>query len=94
MPEITMWFHGPENTSKFSFERVLTLENPVHVPDFAKFKATYDEVAFDKPYLALQGHPNSWDEVRWDNFVQIIQYLKSKGCVFLTPSEYKKTLNK
>ncbi|MCF7974957.1 MAG: hypothetical protein K9N55_14155 [Phycisphaerae bacterium] len=91
IPEITMWFYGPQETSKFAFERVLTLEDPVHVPDFAKFKATYDRVAFDKPYLALQGHPNSWDDERWDNFVQIIDFLKSKGCVFVTPSDYLKT---
>jgi len=93
MPDISMWFYGPKNTSKFVFEAVLTLENPVHVPDFARFKATYDQVAFDRPYLALQGHPNSWDEARWDNFVQIITFLKSKGCVFMTPSEYMRTVN-
>ena len=92
LPEITMWFYGPKATTKFVFEGVLTLESPVHVPNFAWFKARYDRVAFEKPYLALQGHPNSWDEERWDNFVQIIDYLKSKGCVFVTPSEYKESL--
>ena len=92
MPEIEMWFYGPKAFSRFAFEGVLTLENPVHVPDFAKFKATYDRIAFAKPYLALQGHPNSWDDPRWDNFVQIIDFLKSKGCVFVTPSEYLKTV--
>lgn len=94
LPEIKMWFYGAKESSKFVFERVMTLEDPVHVPDFAKFKATYDQTASDKPYLALQGHPNSWDEVRWDNFVRIIAYLKSKGCVFMTPSEYLKTINR
>jgi len=91
LPDIKMWFYGPKESSKFAIERVLTLENPTHVPDFAKFKATYDQVAFNKPYLALQGHPNSWDEARWDNFVQIINFLKSKACVFVTPSEFLKT---
>ncbi len=88
IPEIKMWFYGPKDSSKFVFERVLTLENPTHVADFAKFKATYDRVGHDRKYLALQGHPNSWDDERWDAFVKIIMYLKSKGCVFMTPSEF------
>ena len=88
IPEIKMWFHGPKDSVKFVFERVLTLENPTHVPDFAKFKAAYDRVGHDKKCLALQGHPKSWDDQRWDNFVRIIDYLQSKGCVFMTPSEY------
>ena len=88
IPEIKMWFYGPKDSSKFVFPRVLTLENPVHVPDFAKFKAAYERVGYDKRCLALQGHPESWNGERWDNFVKIIDYLKSKGCVFLTPSEY------
>jgi hypothetical protein len=66
----------------------LALENPTHVADFAKFKAAYERVGFDKECLALQGHPNSWNDERWADFVKIIDYLKSKGCVFMTPSEY------
>ena len=33
-------------------------------------------------------HPNAWDDKRWDGFVKIIEFLKARGCVFLTPSEY------
>ena len=94
MPEITMWFYGPsKNTSKFVFKRVLTLENPTHVPDFEKFKARYEQVGRTEKCLALQGHPNSWDEKRWNNFVKIIQYLKSQKCVFMTPSEYRASIS-
>jgi peptidoglycan/xylan/chitin deacetylase (PgdA/CDA1 family) len=89
IPEITMWFYGPSSSSKFVFPRFLTLENPTHVPDFDKFKTAYEKVGHDKKCLALQGHPKSWDDERWENFVKIIDYLKSKGCVFMTPSEYR-----
>lgn len=93
IPEITMWFHGrSKSTSKFIFKRVLTLENPTHVPDFEKFKTRYEQVARNEKCLALQGHPNSWDEERWENFVNIIEYLRSQGCVFMTPSEYVASL--
>jgi peptidoglycan/xylan/chitin deacetylase (PgdA/CDA1 family) len=36
----------------------------------------------------LQGHPNAWDDKRWEGFVQIIEFLQARGCEFLTPSEY------
>jgi peptidoglycan/xylan/chitin deacetylase (PgdA/CDA1 family) len=93
IPGITMWFYGDsKNSSKFMFKRVLTLENPTHVPDFEKFKQRYEQVAQNEKCLALQGHPNSWDDKRWENFVQIIEYLKNQGCVFMTPSEYLASL--
>lgn len=88
IPEITMWFYGPEGSNKFVFPKGLQLENPTHVPDFAKFKAGYDRVGHEKKCLTLQGHPKSWDDKRWGDFVKIIEYLKSKGCVFMQPSEY------
>ena len=37
---------------------------------------------------ATVNHPNAWDDKRWDGFVKIIEFLKAKGCVFVTPSEY------
>lgn len=88
LPDIRMRFYGPKNSKKFVFERVLTLENPTFVPDFEKFKERYEKFAKDKARLALQGHPNNWDDNRWQGFLKIIEYLKSKGCVFMTPSEY------
>jgi len=87
-PEITMVFYEPRQAKKFVFERVLTLENPTFVPDFEKFKQLYESRAADKPVLALQGHPNAWDEQRWQGFVRVIEYLKARGCRFVTPSEY------
>lgn len=88
LPQIRMVFYSPEDKTRFVFERVLTLENPVHVPDFAKFKDSYEGVGRDEEVLALQGHPNSWDDERWEEFKNIIAFLQSKGAVFMTPSEY------
>jgi peptidoglycan/xylan/chitin deacetylase (PgdA/CDA1 family) len=88
IPEIKIWFYGPKDSSKFVFPRFLTLENPIFVPDPARFKELYERVGQDKRCLALQGHPNAWDDKRWEGFVKIIGFLKSRGCVFMTPSEY------
>ena len=87
IPEIKMCFYDPKGAKQFVFERVLVLENPTFVPDFDKFKQLYEKNAKDKPCLALQGHPDMWDDKRWEGFVKIIEFLKARGCVFMTPSE-------
>lgn len=91
VPEIKIWLYGPKQPKYFtrlSIERVMALENPTFVPDAVKFKATYEKVGANQKVLVLQGHPNQWDDKRWAGFVEIIDFLKSKNVVFMTPSEY------
>lgn len=95
VPEIKIWLYGPakpKHFSRLSIERVLALENPTFVPDPAKFKATYEKSASTREVLVLQGHPDQWTDERWDGFVEIIEFLKSKSVVFMTPSEYLQSL--
>jgi peptidoglycan/xylan/chitin deacetylase (PgdA/CDA1 family) len=95
IPELKILFAVPSaDPKKFVLERVLTLENPTFVTDAARFKETYGRSAATKPYLSLQGHPNQWDDQRWAGFVEIIDFLKSKNCIFMTPSEYIQGLSK
>lgn len=89
-----IWLYGPRQSKfyrKASLPRVMALENPTFVPDFEKFRATYEKSGAKEPYLVLQGHPPAWDEKRWEGFLRIIAFLKEKGCVFMTPSEYVAT---
>lgn len=92
IPAIKVWFYGPKDPkhfSRLSIPRVMALENPTFVPDFDKFKATYEKTGFQQEVLVLQGHPDAWGTPeRWDGFVKIVEFLLSKGCVFMTPSEY------
>lgn len=91
VPEIKIWLYGPKQPKYFtrlSIERIMALENPTFVPDPVKFKATYEKAAAKQAVLVLQGHPNQWDDKRWAGFVEIIDFLKSKNVVFMTPSEY------
>ena len=93
LPDNQIWLYGPRNSKfykKLSLVRVMGLENPTFVPDFEKFKATYERVGAAQPVLVLQGHPNHWTDERWAGFVKIIEFLKAKGCVFMKPSEYLK----
>ena len=89
IPEIKIIFGGVvKDTKKFVLPTVMGLEISTGVPDFKKFKDKYEKIGFTKPYLHLQGHPDKWDDAKWDEFLKIINYLKSKHCVFMTPSEY------
>lgn len=91
-PEIKIWLYGPKEPKHFtrlSIPRIQGLENPTFVPDFDKFKDTYDKYGFKQPVLVLQGHPEAWGaDERWNGFVKIIDFLQAHGCTFMTPSEY------
>ena len=94
VPDIQIWLYGPKKPKYFtrlSIERVMALENPTFVPDPVKFKATYDKSAANLEVLLLQGHPDQWDDKRWAGFLEIIDFLKSKNVVFMTPTEYLKS---
>ena len=97
VPEVTIWLYGPEKPkfyTRLSIPRVMALENPTFVPDTGKFKAFYEAKAAKREVLVLQGHPDQWDDKRWAGFVGIIEFLKSKNVVFMTPSEYAKEVHK
>lgn len=97
VPSIRMTFGAPDKPVYFKgivLPRIIDLEYPTHNPDFEKFVAAYKNLK-DKTFLSyLQGHPNSWDEQRWEQFVKIIDFLQSEGVVFVIPSEYYNILLK
>ena len=63
------------------------MEYPVGNPDFDEFKTKYERnLSLD--YIVLQGHPSSWDDHDFNEFERIINYLKGRGSIFMTPVEY------
>lgn len=96
VPEVTIWLYGPEKPKfykRLSIPRVMALENPTFVPDAEKFRTFYEAKAVKKEVLVLQGHPDQWDDKRWEGFTKIIDFLKTKNVVFMTPSEYLKKVS-
>lgn len=93
IPELTTWMYQETSfdTDKTILRRIpeVNIEYPVHVPDVEQFKAGYTQFK-SEPVLVIQGHPRSWteDADRWENFVEIIRFLKSEGVAFTTPGEY------
>jgi len=91
VPDVKIWLYGPKKPkhfSRLSLERVMALEDPTFVPDFDKFRRTYERVAANRDVLVLQGHPDMWDDSRWAGFMAIVGFLRARNCAFMTPSEY------
>lgn len=93
IPNIQMVLGSPKNPTHFKgfvLPSNLDMEYPVHNPDFEEFKKAYQGKWKNLEYFYLQGHPNSWDDTRWNNFVKIIEFLESENVRFITPSEFLK----
>ncbi len=97
VPELKVWLYGPKDSQyykKLSIPRVNGLEYKVGAVDFDKFKDPYDKYGAREKVLVLQGHANYWDDTSFAAFTKIIDYLKSKNVVFMTPTEYLNFANK
>jgi hypothetical protein len=98
IPEIKMvWFYPPPKgakSSKVIIKRLMELEKPIFHPNFEQFKASFEAKRATLPYVAIQGHPNSWDDASYEEFKKVVLYLREQGCKFVTPSEYLASLPK
>ena len=65
----------------------VNLERTTGEPDFNWFMEGYASRP-DREYFVLQGHPNPWDDARFDEALKIIDFLIGEKAVFMTPSEY------
>lgn len=93
MPDIKFIFGNPDPAIHFKgyvFPHNLDMEYPVHNTDFEEFVKAYQGEWTNLEFFYLQGHPNSWDDIRWDNFVRIVEFLESENVRFVTPSEFLK----
>ena len=90
VPQIRMTFGYPpkvEHYKGFVFRKKIDIEYPTHNPDFEAFLKAYQSKKNSLDSFYLQGHPDSWDETRWENFVKIIEFLQTENVRFVTPSE-------
>lgn len=90
-PDVTVWFFGPakpKHSTKLILERRINLENPTMSPNSAKLIEDYTRYGHTLPYIVLQGHPNGWNDEKLAEFEKTVTFLKEKGCVFMTPSEF------
>ncbi|RRJ96935.1 DUF2334 domain-containing protein [Opitutaceae bacterium TAV4] len=90
--DIQIFLYGnPRDTSsgKIILDRVfgVNIEDPTFVPNPEKFISGYIGKAKGRRFYVIQGHPGSWKDERWDNFVRIVDFLQKHRIPILTPSE-------
>lgn len=97
LPQINMTLGSPKNATHFKgyvMPHNLDMEYPVHSPNYDEFLKAYQGEWKNLEYFYLQGHPNSWDDKKWDNFVKIVEFLESENVKFMTPSEFLETVKR
>jgi len=96
IPDIrAVWFYGPRKpdaTRAYIFKREGNLEHPIFVPKLSGLQAELATRPVTQPYLALQGHPDMWNEERFQAFVEVVRWLTNQGCKFMCASEYLQTV--
>jgi peptidoglycan/xylan/chitin deacetylase (PgdA/CDA1 family) len=71
----------------------VNLEQPLFVPSAEKFISGYNQHAARRRYFILQGHPNKWDDARWDEFLKIVDYVTQNKIPTVTPAELAASLS-
>jgi len=85
-----VWFYKPVDQGMhrpYVIERRVELEAPIFHPKFEAFRKRIDRATGTDDYVALQGHPNEWDEVGFAAFQRIVQWLRQSGASFCRPSD-------
>lgn len=72
--------------------RLMELEKPLFVPNADNIRTSFETKGKNLPLITLQGHPNQWDDPRFEQFAIAVRYLKEQGCRFVTVSDYLATL--
>lgn len=61
-------------------------ESVYHIP-FVSVEAFFKANKY-APYLVIQIHPNAWQDHDYADFQSLIEYLKTKNVIFMTPLQY------
>lgn len=65
----------------------VNIENPLFVPNAAKFIEGYAKNAGGRSFYIAQGHPAQWDDARWAEFVKLVDFLQENHIPVVTPTE-------
>lgn len=86
-----VWLYGDalRPAGKLVLDRVgpVNIENPLFVPSLDRFTEGYNRYP-QREFFVIQGHPNQWDDARFEQFVKIVEFLQEQKAIFVTPSEY------
>jgi peptidoglycan/xylan/chitin deacetylase (PgdA/CDA1 family) len=67
----------------------VNMEVATGVPNYDYFVTQYNKLVNKYPdFIVIQGHPNPYDNTKFDELKRIIAFLQSKKCEFILPYEY------
>ncbi len=67
----------------------VNLESSTANPSYATFLNNYNnKKASYTDYMIVQAHPNNWGDAKKNELTQMLDFLISEGCEFVTPYEY------
>lgn len=67
----------------------IIIESTTGTIDYDKFETSYKQaVSRNYECSVILGHPSMWNEASKQYFIDIIDFLKNEGCVFMTPYQY------
>jgi hypothetical protein len=85
-----VWFAqalGGKLHKQFVFKHTVDLETPISKPNYDIFVESYTTRLKSLGYIAIQGHPNLWDDQSFESFTRVIDYLISNNATFCRPSD-------
>lgn len=88
---IDMIFGEPSDPKYFKgmvLPENLCMEYPPMNPSYKDFAINYMGKWHGLTTFYLQGHPDAWDDTRWEEVKRILERLKADGVRFVTISEY------
>lgn len=88
-PDIQVVMFADNIPGKVALHRVFSvnIESPTFVANYPAFVEGYVH-NLSYPVFVCQGHPASWDDGRYGNFVQIVDFLQSIGAEFVWASDF------
>lgn len=89
-PDITSTLVAPKANDAMhavAFDTRANLEVTTGVTNYDSFVEQY-RLQVASPYIVIQCHPAGWKDSDFENLRKTIAFLKTKGCVFSTPTAY------
>lgn len=84
--DIKAWFYGIK-FDKYIFTRSVEIEFPCGHVDFEKFKDRYLKWGKQRDLIVYQLHPNMWKKKDFEEFRQVVDFLKQDNVKFLLPRD-------
>lgn len=93
----------PQIDTVMHFDYLKMAEGMINLENDASPEKTVGNISFDsfeknywsqedEDYIQILSHPGLWDSTDWAEYKKIVEFLKERGAIFMTPGEYHDSL--